>query len=264
MDYLTSRNVLYTNKEQQKREKNKIRDIEKNKRSLYNFGLLDTLNNKIMKNFKILFNYLEASNKHKKNTKQQKIKVFIYLSSLKKIEPDTWEIIKYLQEKSDIYSIYVPKIVDREIFPVKYKNCFKENKYGIMECCDGSDDVKYSDNIAYHDNDLELCDNEVELCDNEAELCDNEAEYDEKYKNCFNINCDVVITPLLAFSKEGDRIGYGGGYYDRFLYEHTLHHGVSPIKIGLSFHNHSDCVWEPEVHDVKLDYVVSATKVYEF
>ncbi|MBQ8884863.1 MAG: 5-formyltetrahydrofolate cyclo-ligase [Clostridia bacterium] len=31
---------------------------------------------------------------------------------------------------------------------------------------------------------------------------------------------DVVVLPLLAIDKKGNRLGYGGGYYDRFLAEH--------------------------------------------
>ena len=44
-------------------------------------------------------------------------------------------------------------------------------------------------------------------------------------------NVEVVFVPLLAYDKKGNRIGYGKGYYDRFL-------STCPtrcIKIGLSF-----------------------------
>jgi len=71
---------------------------------------------------------------------------------------------------------------------------------------------------------------------------------------------DVVFVPLLAFDVFGNRIGYGKGFYDKFLA------GCKPetIKIGLSFFeavNQIDDVFES---DVKLDYCVTPLKTYTF
>jgi 5-formyltetrahydrofolate cyclo-ligase len=47
-------------------------------------------------------------------------------------------------------------------------------------------------------------------------------------------NLDVILIPLLAFDRRGYRIGYGKGYYDRFL--HRLYSlGIRPSRIGLAF-----------------------------
>ena len=51
---------------------------------------------------------------------------------------------------------------------------------------------------------------------------------------CDESNLDVVLLPLLAFDERGYRIGYGGGFYDRFLQRLSLQ-GVTPCRIGLSF-----------------------------
>ena len=71
---------------------------------------------------------------------------------------------------------------------------------------------------------------------------------------------EVVFVPLLAFDVFGNRIGYGKGFYDKFLAECK----PETIKIGLSFFeavNQIDDVFES---DIKLDYCVTPEKVYRF
>ena len=71
---------------------------------------------------------------------------------------------------------------------------------------------------------------------------------------------EVIFVPLLAFDKQGDRVGYGGGYYDNFL--GNIKQNV--IKIGLSFFEPIDKIVDTEKHDIKLDYVVTPKTVYSF
>lgn len=71
---------------------------------------------------------------------------------------------------------------------------------------------------------------------------------------------EVVFVPLLAFDVLGNRIGYGKGFYDKFLAECK----TETIKIGLSFFeavNQIDDVFES---DIKLDYCVTPEKIYTF
>ncbi|MNY64409.1 5-formyltetrahydrofolate cyclo-ligase family protein [compost metagenome] len=70
----------------------------------------------------------------------------------------------------------------------------------------------------------------------------------------------MVFVPLLAFDIHGNRIGYGKGFYDKFLAECK----PETIKIGLSFFeavNQIDDVFES---DIKLDYCVAPEKIYQF
>jgi 5-formyltetrahydrofolate cyclo-ligase len=71
---------------------------------------------------------------------------------------------------------------------------------------------------------------------------------------------DVVFVPLLAFDLSGNRVGYGKGFYDRFLAECK----PETIKIGLSFFEAENEIKDVFESDVKLDYCVTPEKVYEF
>lgn len=71
---------------------------------------------------------------------------------------------------------------------------------------------------------------------------------------------DVVFIPLLIFDREGNRIGYGKGFYDRFLSQCK----PEVIKVGLSFFSAEEEPFETEAHDVPLDYCVTPEKIYNF
>ncbi|WP_339625625.1 5-formyltetrahydrofolate cyclo-ligase [uncultured Maribacter sp.] len=71
---------------------------------------------------------------------------------------------------------------------------------------------------------------------------------------------DVVFIPLLAFDKLGNRIGYGKGYYDRFLSQCK----TNVIKIGLSLFEPEDLIEDIVPTDIPLDYCVTPKKTYTF
>ncbi|OUL64009.1 5-formyltetrahydrofolate cyclo-ligase [Flavobacterium sp. AJR] len=71
---------------------------------------------------------------------------------------------------------------------------------------------------------------------------------------------DVVFVPLLAFDTSGNRVGYGKGFYDKFLSECK----PETIKIGLSFFEAETEITDVFEGDIKLDYCVTPEKVYEF
>lgn len=71
---------------------------------------------------------------------------------------------------------------------------------------------------------------------------------------------DVVFVPLLAFDSYGNRVGYGKGFYDKFLADCR----PETIKIGLSFFDAVDAIHDVFESDVKLDYCVTPDKIYVF
>lgn len=71
---------------------------------------------------------------------------------------------------------------------------------------------------------------------------------------------DVIFVPLLAFDRSGHRLGYGKGFYDRFLSQCRS----DSIKIGLSFFKPLKQHFKADQHDVPLDYVVTSDEVYIF
>ncbi len=75
--------------------------------------------------------------------------------------------------------------------------------------------------------------------------------------NLFIINRPVIcFAPGMAFSKEGHRIGYGGGYYDRFLKNKDI------LKIGTCFEEQIYS-FLPERHDIDMDVVITDTSIYK-
>lgn len=71
---------------------------------------------------------------------------------------------------------------------------------------------------------------------------------------------DVVFIPLLVYDEKGNRIGYGKGFYDRFLSRCK----PEVVKIGLSFFQAEEELLEIDEHDVPLDYCVTPEKIYNF
>ncbi len=71
---------------------------------------------------------------------------------------------------------------------------------------------------------------------------------------------DAVFLPLLVFDRRGNRIGYGKGFYDRFLAECR----PTTLKIGLSLFEAVEAISDVSPHDVAMDRCVTPTRIWEF
>jgi 5-formyltetrahydrofolate cyclo-ligase len=66
---------------------------------------------------------------------------------------------------------------------------------------------------------------------------------------------DVLLIPLVAFDKDLNRLGYGGGYYDRLIKKSSKKKNI--IKIGLAFSVQKIDKVPINMYDQKLDYIVT-------
>lgn len=71
---------------------------------------------------------------------------------------------------------------------------------------------------------------------------------------------EVVFIPLLAYDTIGNRIGYGKGFYDKFLAECL----PTTLKIGLSFFPPETIFNTVFTTDIPLDFCVTPTKIFAF
>lgn len=85
----------------------------------------------------------------------------------------------------------------------------------------------------------------------------------ETIKNTKNVpfpdkKFDVIVIPLLGFNKDGYRLGYGGGWYDKFLKTQPR-----ALKIGVGYED-TLVYFEAEAHDVRMDTILTEKRVRHF
>ncbi len=146
--------------------------------------------------------------------------IHTYIASEKLGEADTSAITRYLQFKNPGLKLLVPKI-----------------------------DITSGDMKHLH------FDDEVELIHNAFGIAEPSS---GKITDPDEI--DLVLVPLLAFDKHGYRVGYGKGYYDKFLSQCR----EDVIKIGLSFFEPVDEIDDINQFDISLNYCVTPQQIYEF
>lgn len=71
---------------------------------------------------------------------------------------------------------------------------------------------------------------------------------------------DVVFIPLLACDKQGNRVGYGKGFYDSFLEKCK----ADVVKIGLSFFQPEDEITDIWPGDIPLDMLITPEEIFHF
>ena len=64
---------------------------------------------------------------------------------------------------------------------------------------------------------------------------------------------DLVIVPGLAYSKKGERLGFGGGYYDRFIEQQDL----STISLAYQEQVYEEAIWNVEEFDQAVQILIT-------
>ena len=71
---------------------------------------------------------------------------------------------------------------------------------------------------------------------------------------------DLILVPLLCFDKQGYRVGYGKGFYDRFMARCR----PDVVTIGLSFFEPVGSIEDVDEYDVPLQFCVTPERLYHF
>ena len=72
---------------------------------------------------------------------------------------------------------------------------------------------------------------------------------------------DILFVPLVAFDKELNRLGYGGGFYDRYIQKISKVKNI--VKVGLAFSFQKLKTIPTNKHDKKLDIIITEKNILQ-
>ena len=116
--------------------------------------------------------------------------------------------------------------------------------------------------VAYPKTDFTKSEMQAILCEAEEEFQPNHYHIPEP-TSCEVVDpqaLDMVLVPLLAFDKKGYRVGYGKGFYDRFLSQTRQ----DCLKVGFSYFEPLEAIEDAAEFDVPLDFCITPQKAYVF
>jgi 5-formyltetrahydrofolate cyclo-ligase len=116
--------------------------------------------------------------------------------------------------------------------------------------------------LAYPVTDLAACEMKAILTNDNTEFMQNEYLISEPTsgEELPAQEIDAILIPLLAFDERGYRVGYGKGFYDRYLPKCSK----DVIKIGLSYFEPIDKIDDIDPNDVRMNYCITPDLIYQF
>ena len=88
----------------------------------------------------------------------------------------------------------------------------------------------------------------------------------EPYKKHITVNPQIILVPILMFDKNFYRLGYGGGYYDKFILnsrKNFFKKKPTFLTIGLAYSEQETKNLPYDNHDQKLDYIITEKKIFK-
>lgn len=77
------------------------------------------------------------------------------------------------------------------------------------------------------------------------------------------IDPDLVISPIVAFDRDGTRLGHGRGFYDRGMWLLRAK-GIRPTLVGIAFAAQEVTAIPAEPHDARMDWIVTEKETIDF
>lgn len=169
-----------------------------------------------------------------------------------------------LQERKKFKNKYIENISKIIYFTIIQRFNFKNKKIGIYFPI--NNEIIFHNYFNFQNNKIlipKIENNKMYFCEINSYFLKNKNNYEIIFKNKTfqpklkkNIfTPDVIIVPIIAFNEKCFRIGYGGGYYDKYL------HNKKILKIGIAF-DFQKKDFQSENHDVQLNYIFTEKRIY--
>jgi len=75
---------------------------------------------------------------------------------------------------------------------------------------------------------------------------------------------EIIFVPLLAIDNEGNRLGYGAGYYDRTIQERRQGRSGPVVAVGIAYEAQRVSAVPHDERDARLDWLITEDAVYRF
>ncbi len=171
--------------------------------------------------------------------------LFTYLSF--GAEVDTWRLVKEALSggRNHPKAVYVPRVEGKgmNFYLITGTSILKPSKFGVPEP-DESHRIPF---IVSH---------EIPKASKTKERLNESASYPKHIT--VKSATKLMLVPGLAFDPQGNRIGYGAGYYDRYLTEASGDHF---IKVALAYDFQLQDSVPAEEYDIRMDYIVTPGKI---
>ncbi|WP_188206163.1 5-formyltetrahydrofolate cyclo-ligase [Alkalibacillus aidingensis] len=145
--------------------------------------------------------------------------------------------------KANTIAVTIPRKIELDTFPL-IEQAWKEGKNVVIPKCYPNND---------HQMKFYSFTNRHEL---ENVYLDLYEPKEERHKLVYKEDIDLIIVPGLLFDHQGYRIGYGGGYYDRYLAN------FNQAKISIAMEEQIVKNLPFDHYDIPVDYIISNRKIY--